>query len=77
MIRVTAEMGSDEMNGRPDLMHLVKAIEREAATLPEAAREDVASRIKAAITTAADSLVAIRDHVAYLANEFQWGDSDE
>ena len=55
------------MNGRPDLMHLVKAIEREAATLPESGRVAAARRISAAITTAADSLVAIRDDVARYA----------
>ena len=52
------------MNGRTDLMHLVKSIEREAATLPECLRVTATSRIKAAITTAADRLVAIREDVA-------------
>ena len=55
------------MNGRPDLMHLVKAIEREAATLPDEAREVLAKRIQSVMKTAADWLVLIRDEVKMLS----------
>ena len=55
------------MNGRPDLMHLVKSIEREAATLPEEAREVLAKRIQSVMKTAADWLVLIRDEVKMLS----------
>jgi len=58
-------------------MHLVKSIEREAATLPDGIRELIAQRIQSAIRTAADSLVAIRDYVAQSSEEFQWGGDDE
>jgi hypothetical protein len=55
------------MNGRPDLIHLVKAIERESATLPDEAREVLAKRIQSVMKTAADWLVLIRDEVKMLS----------
>ena len=55
------------MNGRPDLMHLVKSIERESKSLTEIDQMAVASQIQWVMNTAANSLVDIRDTVGKMA----------
>lgn len=56
------------MNGRPDLNHLVKSIEREAATLPEDARKTIQWRVGIIIEHAALKLVDIRDYANELTS---------
>ena len=55
------------MNGRTDLMHLVKSIEREASTLPEETRAGMEMRVRVVIENAARLLVGIRDDAKAMA----------
>lgn len=55
------------MNGRPDLMHLVKSIEREAKLLPDDTRAGMEMRVRVVIENAARLLVGIRDDAKAMA----------
>ena len=62
------------MNGQPDLMHLVKAIERDAKSLPDLSRAGIEMRVRVVIENAARLLVGIRDDANAMAAK---GGSDE
>ena len=55
------------MNGQPDLMHLVKAIERDAKSLPKETRAGMDMRVRVVIENAARLLVGIRDDAKAMA----------